>query len=598
MWTAGARASVVCALLVAVTRFASPAQTQRLLVLHSFGPDSATPAPFDTITIPVLERSLGSRVEVLNEYLELHRFPGEHHAQELSASLRSRYAGQDISGIVPIAFPALEFFLQYLEDAFPKTPVVFVAVETHRIQGLDLPKNITGVVHIDDWGSALREILRMQSDTQEVVVVAGSAATDQTYLEMQKKLFEPYKSRVRFRYVTNLPLLDILAIVSQLPPHTIVLQSAFAWDSRGQALTDNGALKLIYKASNVPVYALVGRNLGNGLVGGPMPALQERYLLAAHLLSRILRGESPRAIPVQTAHPVHAMAFDSRQLSRWHISESNLPSGSLIAFREPSNWDKYKSVIAGAIALCLLETLLLAAMFVQRSRRRSAEQALLKSRNEVRDLAGKWIVAQEEERRRIACELHDEVSQQLATVGILASSAMRGLNGSAPSVSGQLTQLQKCLKSVQVGIRELSYRLHPSVLERLGLSAALRRHVEEFSRRSAITIDFEDRIDSSAMPPDVALCLYRVAQEALRNLERHSGVQEARLDLDVYSNAFELTVSDEGRGFDPAQVRQMAGLGLTSMRERMILVGGEFHVESAPGRGTIVRARAPFQSRN
>lgn len=165
-------------------------------------------------------------------------------------------------------------------------------------------------------------------------------------------------------------------------------------------------------------------------------------------------------------------------------------------------------------------------------------------------------------------------------------------------MSGQLTQLQKCLKSVQVGIRELSYRLHPSVLERLGLSAALQRHVEEFSRRSAITVDFEDRIDGSAMPPDVALCLYRVAQEALRNLEKHSGVREARLGLDVYSNAFELIVSDEGRGFEPARTRQMGGLGLTSMRERVILVGGELHVESAPGKGTVVRARVPFQSRN
>ena len=208
-----------------------------------------------------------------------------------------------------------------------------------------------------------------------------------------------------------------------------MLQSAFEWDSHGQALTDNGALKLIYKAANVPVYALIGRNLGDGLVGGPMPALQERYLLAAHLLSRTLRGETPRAIPVQTAHAVHAMAFESRQLSRWRISEDQLPSGSLIAFRQPSKWDKYKSLIAGVIALCLLEALLLATMFVQRSRRRSAEQALLKGRNEVRDLAGKWIAAQEEERRRIACELHDEVSQQLAIVGILASSAVRGLNG-------------------------------------------------------------------------------------------------------------------------------------------------------------------------
>lgn len=79
--------------------------------------------PFDTISIPALERGLGSKIEVLNEYLELHRFPGEHHAQELSASLLNHYAGQDIDAIVPIAFPALEFFLRYLEGAFPKTPV-------------------------------------------------------------------------------------------------------------------------------------------------------------------------------------------------------------------------------------------------------------------------------------------------------------------------------------------------------------------------------------------------------------------------------------------------------------------------------------------
>lgn len=89
-----------------------------------------------------------------------------------------------------------------------------------------------------------------------------------------------------------------------------------------------------------------------------------------------------------------------------------------------------------------------------------------------------------------------------------------------------------------------------------------------------------------------------VAQEALRNLEKHSGVREVRLGLDVYSNAFELIVSDEGRGFEPARTRQTGGLGLTSLRERMILVGGELHVESAPGKGTVVRARVPFQSRN
>lgn len=186
MWTAGARASLLCVLLFAVTDSLRRRSHAAWFCIHSV-PIQRRWLP-STRLLSALEGGLGSKIEVLNEYLELHRFPGEHHAQELSASLRNHYAGQDIHAIVPIAFPALEFFLRYLEGAFPKTPVLFVAVEAHRIRGISLTANITGVTHIDDWGGALREILRMQPDTQEVVLVAGSAATDQTSLEMQKRL--------------------------------------------------------------------------------------------------------------------------------------------------------------------------------------------------------------------------------------------------------------------------------------------------------------------------------------------------------------------------------------------------------------------------
>jgi hypothetical protein len=392
---------------------------------------------------------------VHHEYLGLQRFDKEEHQRELAQDLRDRYSHSTIDAIVPVAFPALVFTRRYINQILPDTPVVFVAVESRRLQGIDLPPNTTGVEHVDDWTGALREILHMQPEIRQVVVVAGSATTDHEYLKKQRELFRPFESRVKFRYVTDLPLMDILTIVSGLPSDTVVIESTFARDSRGQTLTDDGALKLIEKASSVPVYALVGLNLGRGFVGGPMVALEERYLLAADLLYRILRGEKPAAIPLRTARPEHAMAFDGRQLARWHISENTVSAGSLIAFRTPSAWDRYKNTLLGALTVCLLEMSLVMILLIQRSRRRRAEQRLVESRKEVQDLADKLLVAQKEERKRIARELHDDLSQQLAAVSILVGSIVRDLDDSVPIARRDLMELQGSIGSAGRAIRKL-----------------------------------------------------------------------------------------------------------------------------------------------
>ncbi len=590
-----AGAAVLCALLFApsVSRCAVSSRHARVLVLYSASPDSATATPFEGITRPALEKKLGSEVDVYSEYLELQRFSSEEHQRELAAYITAHYSKAEIDLIVPVAFPALQFVRRYIAQALPNTPVVFVAVEARRIRGATLGPNVTGVVHIDDWAGALRSILQMQPRTREVVVVSGSAPTDHDYLEFEKTLFKPFESRVKFRYVADVPLIGILAIVSQLPSDAIVIQSAFAWDVRGQTFTDDGALKLLYRAANVPVYALVGRNLGQGFVGGPMAALQERYLLAADLAYRVLQGKKAATIPVETAHPEHAMAFDARQLARWHISEDRLPPGSLVAFRQPSPFARYKVAIIGVAALCLLETLLIAALLLQRSRRRQAERNLTESRNDVRSLAGRLIVAQEDERRRIGRELHDDLSQQLSAVSVLVSSLLRDISSLSPKAIGVLKQLQLGLTAAHAGIRSLSYELHPSLLQNLGLGAALQRHTQEFSTRTGITIHYQNLLEERKLPSEVALCLYRIAQEALRNIEKHSGVKEARVVLDYRDHILELLIVDHGLGFELADARRANGLGLTSMVERTHLINGDLDINTAPGKGTAIRARIP-----
>jgi signal transduction histidine kinase len=256
----------------------------------------------------------------------------------------------------------------------------------------------------------------------------------------------------------------------------VVIQGPFTSDSRGQILTDEGAPKLIYRAANAPVYALVGRNLGEGLVGGPTAAYRERYLLAADLIYRVLRGEKASAIPVETASPEHIRAFDWRQLRRWHIREDRLPPGSLIAFRERSAWERYRRLIASVMIFCFLETALVVGMLIQRSRRRRAERVLLQSRDEVQNLAGRLIVAQEEERKRIARELLDDVSQRIASLAFLISSVKRHVGFPSPQTRSCIEDLQKGLGSLHDGIRQLSHELHPGMLDILGLAATLRKH--------------------------------------------------------------------------------------------------------------------------
>ncbi|HKD08977.1 MAG TPA: ATP-binding protein [Bryobacteraceae bacterium] len=572
--------------LVAVGQEASADSNRapRVLALHSFSADPDRISSFDQITVPALEKILGRSVDVYTEYLELDRFPEDDYRRILIRNLKSLYQNRSIDVIVPIEFQALDFTRSYLSDVFPGVPIVFVSVESSQIQGLSFAPNITGVVHKDDWLSAIREILRIHPDTQQVVVFGGSSPMDHENLEEKRKIFQPFENKVRFRYLTDLPLLDMLAITRRLPPKSVIIQISFRADSQGHALPDSG---LLYETANAPVYSLVGRNLGKGLVGGPVPAFQERYLAGAKMIARVLKGEKPTAIPIQTAVPEHPMAFDWRQLQRWGINEKLLPARSLVSFREPPPWEQYKWEILISILIGLAEGALILALLVQRSRRRRAE-------HEVRDLAGKLIVAQEEERKRIARELHDDLSQQLAAVGLSVSSIRRDMASSLPKEYRKFEELQYRLTSLHDDIHRLSHNLHPALIETVGLSAALRQYAHNRTELTGVVVDVKINLASETVPHDAALCLYRVAQESLRNVVKHSGARRAEISLNEFDDALELTVRDWGEGFDSQGKTPNGGLGLTSMKERVRLAGGVLDIESAPREGTRIRARLPF----
>ena len=223
--------------------------------------------------------------------------------------------------------------------------------------------------------------------------------------------------------------------------------------------------------------------------------------------------------------------------------------------------------------------------------RKQAEREIQQGHTQLLALSRRLIQTQEQERRRIALELHDQLGQELALLSI----EIEQLIPKAPeSQAKQLQKLTTKAKKVSSRVQTLSHQLHPSQLQHLGLVAAARSLCREVSQASNIQIDFSHSDVSSPIPEDVSICLYRVLQESLGNMVKHSGTQEAQVTLTGCPDEIRLDVCDSGVGFDPREQREIFGLGLISMRERLNLVGGELLVEPQPSGGTQIKACVPL----
>jgi signal transduction histidine kinase len=204
-------------------------------------------------------------------------------------------------------------------------------------------------------------------------------------------------------------------------------------------------------------------------------------------------------------------------------------------------------------------------------------------------MSQRLIEAQEQERRRIARDLHDDISQRLSLLGLHLQSCH---NASTGEIKKSIEKAIQQISSLGKGVRTLSHRLHSANLEYLGLVSAVSGDCDELSKQHDVEIRFDSEDVPEGLPREVSLCLFRVAQEALQNAIKHSGSHHFRVTLTSRGNEIDLIVEDSGKGFEVEKA--VRGLGLTSMRERLRLVNGRLYIDSQPGSGTIVHARVPL----
>ena len=564
---------------------ANAAEPKSVLLIYSFGRDVG---PFDTVASRFrteLVKASPEPIVIFEATLDAGRSAPREGEQAFVAYLRDRYAGTAPDLVVTLGAPAAHFYLDHRDRLFAATPLIVASVEERFARVAELRAQDAAVVSRLDFPGLFDNILQLFPATKTIAVVLGASPLERVWLgELQRDLAS-LTSRVDFLWLNKLSLEQMQEQVANLPAHSAVFYVLLAADAAGVPYPRPDSLAKLRAVSNAPIFGLFESDLGTGVVGGPFASQRRRGDQTAAASLRALGGAAPAGPQIHLIRN-ETPVYDWRELERWNIDRARLPAGSEIRFEPPTIWYEHRFVIIAAAAALALQGLLIAALLAQRLRRNDAERRAV-------SLGGRLLTAHEDERRRLARELHDDVTQRLAALAIEAATIERGAG--RPVDGNAARSIREGLVGLSEDVHALSYRLHPSMLEDLGLIEALRAECDRVARSAPL----RERLDSPAvpdhLPADAALCMFRVAQEALRNVARHANASDVDVSLQPTGGGLELAVRDNGAGFDDAQADRPASLGLASMRERVQLLGGRLEVDSNPGHGTAVVAWLPLR---
>ena len=302
-----------------------------------------------------------------------------------------------------------------------------------------------------------------------------------------------------------------------------------------------------------------------------------------------------------------AYPFIAEQLIPWRshvlqlsqqISALNARKLALDNLAVAANFQTLESHLMWMVALALMAGVLMSLIcgwYILRLERQGRQryQALARSRLELEGLSARLVEAQEQERRSISRELHDEVGQTLGALLVEVGQLSKLLPGEAQAAQTQITHIKSVAENAVKSVRDIALLLRPPMLDDLGLVPALEWQAREISRRSDMEVDVQSDRVSEDLPDEIKVCIYRLVQEALNNAASHARAKHANVAVMQGSNRIHVTIADNGSGFDPARSR---GMGILGMEERVRRLGGTLTIESAAAQGSTVKAELPLHS--
>jgi len=813
------------------------AEPKKVLLLFTHQPDNPGQVILEQAMRSRLRDCLPARPEIYSEYLDAVRTDLTPYEPYLVDQLRGKYAAKKFDLIVAFNPPAVQFLTRNRARLFSDVPTVFVVLDSENLKEIEVGPNMTGIWGEVDFGTEMEIALKLRPQATQAVVITGVSDWDNSWRAVIQKQLAVFENRVEISYLTGLTTDEQKQAVSKLASNTIVLFATSTRDRFGNSTSNLDVVREISAASTAPVFGSSDSQMGLGIVGGNLVSFDVLGAAGADIGARVLQGERPETITPQAVSSVPI--FDWRELHRWGIDETLLPSDSTVRFKQQSVWEEYRWYWAGLSAVIVVEAVLIGALLFVRMRRRQAElenqrlssrleeilanvpgivwesreqpntelrrttfisdyvftmlgytaeewlaqppgfgvrivpeedrarareasddaarcgketvsefrwytkdgrirwaenhmapifdkagaiiglrgvaldvtarkeaeeharlteemdKAILsaspdlmflqtvdgvyvdyqakdindlfvppeeflgknvrdimppeladqflegfaateeggepriveyslplagversfearmvragdkilsivrditdlkRSQQAALELGGRLITAQEDERARLARELHDGVMQTLASLSIELSLVGNATIQDKDVIDARMKEFSARVQDLISDIRRLSHELHPAILERLGLVPALRGFCSEVEAAHGLSLHLEVK-DVPALPRNVSLGLYRVVQESLHNIIKHSGAQHARIHLSSNGGGLSLRVSDDGCGFHPNNSNGHGSLGLVSMRERVRQLNGELSITSAIGKGTSIEVTVPF----
>ena len=568
-------------------------EPKRVLILESFGRDFAVWKAVPQAFKSELVQQSPWPIEFHEAALETARADQPQAETAFAEYLRALYAKHPPDLVVPVGAPAAQFLSRHRANLFPQTPLLIGGIDQRLLPTLSFSSNDTAVVAQLDFAACIEVMWQLFPATTNLAIVFGNSPHERLWVAECKQAFQPYTNRLRFIWVNDLSFPEMCRRLANLPPRSAIGYGTLLVDAAGVPHEQLKALEQLCAVANAPVFGTEEEELGHGIIGGSLTSGRALGLETARLAARILRGEPPgsSAPSVISAGPP---IFDWRQLQRWHVSESQLPPGSVVRFREPTLWQRYRWYILAALGIMTAQAATIMGLVLHRTRRRAAEAAAY-------ELAGRLISVQENERRDIAAKLHDGLGQDLL---VIASQAQLSLSQpeNPPATVNRLKEIAQTARQAIQQARQMAHNLRPGLLDELGLTKAIRATADKAGKAAGLSMNVTLTDVDGLLPPEFEVNLFRIVQETLNNLLKHARAAQVKVTLTKEHAHLRLVVEDDGRGFDASRLASLPpdqrGLGLREITERAKMMRGRAVIQSRPGQGTRLIVEVPLRGKS
>ena len=581
------------------------------MLLHSFGRDFKPWSEYAKAIREELDRHSPWPLDFREHSLEIARSSDENPEGPFVDYLRALFVKQRLDLIISIGAPAAAFVQRHRQKLFPATPMLLSVVDHRRVQYSVLTANdAVAPVSINYFG-AIENILRVLPNTKNLAVVVGNSPIEKFWREEIGKEVQPFANRIAFTWYNHLSFEELLKHAAALPPQSAIFWELMIVDAAGVVHEEGKALARLYAVANAPIFSYSDAFFGREIVGGPHVPVLAHGKQVAEVAVRILSGERPSDInmsPIGFGTP----KFDWREMQRWGISESRLPPGSEIHFREPTAWERYHAqflLIGGAL---LLQTALIGFLIYEHRRRHVAE---IQSRNAISELT---YMNRRAAAGELSASIAHEINQPLTGISTRASAALRWLRGETPNLEKAGAALEQIVAathraadivtSVRAMFRKDASERLPVDVNRLILAVLAVVRIDLRKSGVELRTQLDERMflieGDKVQLQQVVLNLVMNAINSMRSVKPRV--------LSVISkvnghDSVQVSIEDTGMGIDPANLDQIfkplfttkehgMGMGLSICRSIIEGHEGKIWVTAGNTGGTIFHFELPTKA--